>query len=72
MPNSVFDSSGIEVFIAEAIIEIIKSNIIAIFLIKPIFDILTTNKTVDWLLRFCKNQIIYNLLKFYYKLICFV
>lgn len=39
MPNKALEASGIDDLITDAIIEIIKSAIIAIFLIKPIFDI---------------------------------
>ena len=37
--NSVFDNSGIDVFTADAMIEITKSSIIAVFLINPSFNI---------------------------------
>ena len=36
--NSVFDNSGIDVFTADAMIEITKSSIIAVFLINPSFS----------------------------------
>lgn len=39
IPNKILETSGIDFLIADAIIEIIKSAIIAIFLIKLIFDI---------------------------------
>lgn len=39
MPNNILETSGIDFLITDAIIEIIKSAIIAIFLIKLIFDI---------------------------------
>ena len=39
VPNNILETSGIEFLITDAIIEIIKSAIIATFLITPIFDI---------------------------------
>ena len=46
-PNNIFDNSGIVPLIADAIIEMIKSTMIATFLIKPVLDIyLTTNAPV--------------------------
>lgn len=44
IPNNMFETSGIDIFIAEATIEIIKSNIIAIFFIKTILDIVVCKK----------------------------
>ena len=44
MPNNILETSGIDDLITDAIIEIIKSAIIAIFLIKLIFDIIFTNQ----------------------------
>lgn len=46
MPNNILEISGIDVFIAEAIMEIIKSNIIAIFLIKLIVCIVVYKKQI--------------------------